>query len=141
MAELKSRHAFGSEANIQTALSAGAIDAFDILFLSEGKIGWVDKNGVPVILENKNQIVPVTELPDTGEEGVLYVCDNKFYYWNGEEFKTPNTDGGITESEMTDAINSAAEESLKAANAYTNAQIEEKMQTIDSIDGVSVVEF
>ena len=52
MAEnLRSRHAFGSEANIGTAIENGLIDEYDILFLDEKKIGWVDKNGNPVIVE------------------------------------------------------------------------------------------
>ena len=53
MAEnLRSRHAFGSEANIETALANGLIDEHDILFLDEKKIGWIDKNGNPVIVES-----------------------------------------------------------------------------------------
>ena len=47
---LKSRHAFGSEKDIEKALSTGAIDAFDILFLEEGKIGWIDGDGEIVIV-------------------------------------------------------------------------------------------
>lgn len=52
MAEnLRSKHAFGSEANVEAALASGAIDAYDILFLNEGKIGWVDKDGKVVIVK------------------------------------------------------------------------------------------
>lgn len=47
----KARHAFGSEANISEALAAGKIDAYDILFLDEKKVGWIDKNGEVVIAE------------------------------------------------------------------------------------------
>lgn len=53
MAEnLRSKHAFGSEANVDAALQSGAIDAYDILFLNEKKIGWIDKDGNKVIVEN-----------------------------------------------------------------------------------------
>ena len=45
MSNLKSKHAFGSEANINSALQQGKIDEHDILFLDERKIGWIDKNG------------------------------------------------------------------------------------------------
>lgn len=86
MSELKSRHAFGSEANIEAALAAGAIDAHDILFLNEGKIGWIDKDGQPIILEGKKQIVPVSSLPETGENGVVYIYDNQLYLWDGTQF-------------------------------------------------------
>lgn len=85
MAELKSRHAFGSEANIEAALAAGAIDAHDILFLNEGKIGWIDKEGKPIILEGKKQIVPVSTFPNTGEEGVIYVYNNQLYLWDEDK--------------------------------------------------------
>ena len=51
----KARHAFGSLENVDTALSAGTIDAYDILFVkdSEGKpyVGWIDKDGNKVIVE------------------------------------------------------------------------------------------
>lgn len=45
------RHAFGSEAKIEEALSIGKIDAYDILFLDEKKVGWVDRDGNVVIAE------------------------------------------------------------------------------------------
>lgn len=47
----KARHAFGSEAKISEALAAGTIDAYDILFLDEKKVGWITKNGEVVIAE------------------------------------------------------------------------------------------
>lgn len=50
MAE-KAKHAFGSEAKIPEALASGKIDAYDILFLDEKKVGWIDKNGEVVIAE------------------------------------------------------------------------------------------
>lgn len=50
MAE-RARHAFGSESNISEALAAGKIDAYDILFLDEKKVGWINKSGEVVIAE------------------------------------------------------------------------------------------
>lgn len=47
------KHAFGSEAKVDEALAAGTIDAYDILFLNEGKVGWIDKEGHKVIAEDK----------------------------------------------------------------------------------------
>lgn len=47
------KHAFGSEAKVDEALAAGTIDAYDILFLNEGKVGWIDKDGHKVIAEDK----------------------------------------------------------------------------------------
>ena len=54
---MRARHAFGSEKDIEKALASGSIDAFDILFLNEGKIGWITKQGEPLIIEDKQQIV------------------------------------------------------------------------------------
>ena len=85
----KARHAFGNSANIQSALTAGTIDAYDILFLdgdTEPKVGWVDKNGVVRLVEDKVQIVRVDELPVAdADENVVYIYDNEGYIWNGEQ--------------------------------------------------------
>lgn len=53
MSNLKSRHAFGSEANIASAIEQKLVDAYDILFLDEGKIGWIDKDGNVIIPDNE----------------------------------------------------------------------------------------
>lgn len=58
MAE-RARHAFGSSQNIEAAVQAGKIDAFDILFLdgdTDPKVGWLDKNGNPVIMESTTEL-------------------------------------------------------------------------------------
>ncbi len=82
----KARHAFGSEANIDAALKDGTLDAYDILFLDEKKIGWIDRNGNKVIIEDKKQIVRVEELPTTdGDSGVVYIYNNQGYIWDGEK--------------------------------------------------------
>lgn len=51
---LRSKHAFGSVLGIEDAKTAGKIDAFDILFLTDEdghRIGWITKDGETVILE------------------------------------------------------------------------------------------
>lgn len=53
---MKAKHAFGNLADVEKALEAGKIDSYDILFLdgdTEPKIGWIDKNGNPVILKDE----------------------------------------------------------------------------------------
>ena len=89
MATDKARHAFGNSANLESALNSGAIDAYDILFLdgdTEPKVGWVDKNGVVRLVEDKVQIVRVEELPITdGDENVVYIYNNEGYIWDGEQ--------------------------------------------------------
>ena len=53
MAE-RAKHAYGSRANLENAIANGAVDAYGVLFLKgEGEtpaIGWVDKNGNPVVI-------------------------------------------------------------------------------------------
>lgn len=53
---MKAKHAFGNLADVEKALETGRIDSYDILFLdgdTEPKIGWIDKNGNPVILKDE----------------------------------------------------------------------------------------
>lgn len=86
MAE-KARHAFGAFENVDSAISAGKINAYDILFLKDanGKpyVGWIDKEGEKVIVEDKVQIMRVDELPTTdGDENVVYIYNNEGYIWD-----------------------------------------------------------
>ena len=126
---LKSRHAFGAEANIDSALDQGLIDAYDILFLNEGKIGWIDKDGNKVILEDKDQVITVEALPEVGEPNIVYIYDSKFHFWNGTEFVTTN-ENGVNETVVNEKVAAAVQE----ANAYTDEQIAKAVIT-------EVVEF
>lgn len=51
----KAKHAFGALERIDEALSSGAINAYDILFVKDenGKpyVGWIDKDGNKVICD------------------------------------------------------------------------------------------
>ena len=51
----KSKCAFGSKENIETAKTNGAINQYDILFLDNGETGWIDKNGETVIATPRTQ--------------------------------------------------------------------------------------
>lgn len=56
----KAKHAFGMLENVDSAISSGKVDAYDILFVkdSNGKpyVGWVDKNGNKVICDDSAEI-------------------------------------------------------------------------------------
>ena len=56
----KAKHAFGMLENIDTAIAAGTIDAYDILFVKDanGKpyVGWVDKNGNKVVVDDSAKL-------------------------------------------------------------------------------------
>ena len=51
----KSKCAFGSKSNIDTAKTNGTINEYDILFLDNGETGWIDKNGETVIATPRTQ--------------------------------------------------------------------------------------
>lgn len=55
MAE-KAKHAYGSRANLDSAIASGKVDSFDVLFLSGENeapaMGWVSKDGEPIIIES-----------------------------------------------------------------------------------------
>ena len=40
-----SKSAFGSKENLETAKSAGKVDAFDVAYLTNGEIAWIAKDG------------------------------------------------------------------------------------------------
>lgn len=87
----KARHAFGLSSNIDSALEAGTIDAYDILFLDgdgEAKIGWIDKSGKKVIVGGNSVIYTDGGLPSTGEKGKIYIFEDEAYIWSGTGFKS-----------------------------------------------------
>ena len=55
----KAKHAFGALEQIDTALSSGKIDSYDILFVKDvnGKpyVGWIDKDGNKVIIDDSEK--------------------------------------------------------------------------------------
>ena len=86
MAE-KAKHAFGTLERVDEALAAGTIDAYDILFLKDANnnpyVGWIDKQGNKVIIEDKIQVVRVDELPmSNGDVNVVYIYNNEGYIWD-----------------------------------------------------------
>lgn len=51
----RARHAFGSRKNIESAISSALIDAYDILYLDNREIAWVDKDGNVVFSTSRTQ--------------------------------------------------------------------------------------
>ena len=127
---LRSKHAFGEFANLDKAIADGKIDAYDILFLdgkTEPKIGWVDKDGNVVILEDKKQVMAVDSLPETGNEDTIYICGSTFYFWNGSEFVASADNVGVSE----DLVNARFDDAVSEANAYTDEKIAEVSSGFD----------
>ena len=92
MATERAKHAFGTLEKVDSALAAGTIDAYDILFVKDanGKpyVGWIDKEGNKVIVEEEDEIIVVDgeSLPESGELGKVYIFGEDGYFWNGEKF-------------------------------------------------------
>lgn len=126
MAKSTSKHAFGSEANVDSAIARGLIDAYDILFLDEKKIGWLDANGNKIILDH--QVKHVSVLPAVGTMETLYICDSVLYFWDGKNFipvTTNGDNGGISEA-LVDA-------KIKIANAEVKQYTDEAIRAVNGI--------
>lgn len=91
----KSKHVFGSESDVDFALEHGLIDAYDILFLSDGKVGWIDWSGNKVIHKSKKQVVSIDKLPEKGDTEVLYIYNSQIYIWSDDEYFCLSSGGGI----------------------------------------------
>lgn len=134
MAE-RARHAFGSSQNIEAAVQAGKIDAFDILFLdgdTDPKVGWLDANGETKIVDTEKVIVVEGEsLPETGVEGKIYIFGEDGYFWNGTEFvnlckptdvTSLETQVGELEKEMEQKVDAATVQTM--IKDYSDSLIE-----------------
>lgn len=140
MAELKARHAFGSSSSIDAAIEANKIDAFDILFLdgdtTKPKVGWIDKNGNKVIVEDKVQIVRVDSLPtENGDSNVLYVHNNLGYVWDEAQTKCVPIAEGADITELQTKVTTLETE---IANKVDEQTVDNK---IAAISGLEIVEF
>lgn len=49
------KHAFGARENIEAAKAEGKLDAYDMLHLDNGEVGWLDKDGELVIHADRSQ--------------------------------------------------------------------------------------
>lgn len=126
----KAKHAFGMLENIDNALSNGAIDAYDILFVKDanGKpyVGWIDKDGNKVVVKEDDEIIVVEgeSLPESGESGKIYVHGSDAYVWNGEKFANlcKPTDVSALEEEIATKV--TAEEVNTMIKEYSDSLVE-----------------
>lgn len=133
MAE-KARFAFGSKANIGSALQRGDLDAYDFLCLAgeneKPSLGWIDKNGNPVFVECVKYIEVVSTLPEVGEEGIIYMMEGKGYVWYNGAF-----------APMSESVDLSKLED-KIATKADIATVETMIKTaVDENAGIKVIEF
>ena len=135
----KARHAFGNSANLESALNSGAIDAYDILFLdgdSEPKIGWVDKNGVVRLVQDKVQIVRVEELPVAdADENVVYIYNNEGYVWDGAKCAPMSKQADLS------TLETQVSELETQMNSKVDADVVQSMIEEYSESAMEIIEF
>ena len=146
---LRSKHTFGNSENIAQALSSKKIDEYDIMFLDgdtdNPKIGWIDKNGKPIIVQQKEDVVNVNSLPESGEIGKVYILGEDAFVWTGEKFSnlckptdvsaleeeiSKKADAEMVESQIDAVVDSL--ESYVARNANKNPWLYEIMKFSDA---------
>lgn len=95
----KAKHAYGSRKNLDAAIASGKVDKFDVLFLNgedeAPAMGWVDKNGNAIIIEQTDVSGIETELATKA---------------NAEE--------------VEEKLEKVATDSVAAAKAYTDGKVE-----------------
>lgn len=135
----KARHAFGNSENIQAALDAGTIDAFDILFMdgaTEPKVGWIDKDGNYRLVDTSCIItVEGDALPETGKGGKVYIFGDEGYFWNGTEYKPLAKSADLTTLE-TQVAELETQMSVKVDATTVQNMIEEYSES-----AIEIVEF
>lgn len=138
----KAKHAFGMLENIDSAISDGKIDSYDILFVkdADGKpyVGWIDKEGNKVIVEEDEKIVRVDALPTAdGDENVVYIYNNEGYIWDGSKCVPLSKSTDLTTLE-----NQVSNLETEVANKVDTTTVEEMITTaIEEANAVEVVEF
>lgn len=154
----RARHAFGMLENIDSAISAGTIDAFDILFVKDanGKpyVGWIDKSGNKVILEDKTQIVRVDDLPTAdGDENVVYIYNNEGYVWDGTQCVSLTKSADLTaletqvsslETQISNKVDATTVQTMvdTKVEEAVDVKVEEIVEAkVEEIVGNEVVEF
>ena len=90
------------------------------------KIGWVDKNGNPVILKEEDEVVIVNgeSLPESGETGKIYVHGSDAYVWNNNEFVNLCKPTDVSALEVEIATKVTAEEVKTMIKESENSLVE-----------------
>ena len=120
---MKAKHAFGSEAKISEALAAGKIDAYDILFLDEKKVGWINKSGEVVIAEPDLSGVEAEIATKANAEEVEAKFATKA---NTEDVAALETELAtkVNAQEVEAKIGQAVTDTVASTKAYTDGKIE-----------------
>ena len=106
---LRSKHAFGALENVDQAITDGKVDSYDILFVEDknGKpyVGWVNKAGEKVIVDNSAEIAELESELSTKA--------------NAEEVKAE-----LATKVSAEEVETKIEASVNSAKAYTDGKVE-----------------
>ena len=122
---MKAKHAFGSSSSVNAAIQSGKIDAFDILFLDGDtdapKIGWIDKNGNPVILKDEKADL-------SGIEADVEALETEM----ATKANAKEVDAEIAKKadavEVEEKINTAVTDTVATVKAYTDGKVESAVE-------------
>lgn len=118
MATDKARFAYGSKSKVATAIESGAINEYDFLCLSgeneRPSVGWVDANGNPIFVECVKYVEVVSALPETGEEGIIYMLEGKGHVWYDGAFvpMTESVDLSVLEAKIDSKVDTKTVETM-----------------------------
>ena len=109
----RAKHAFGALERVDSAIQSGSVDSFDILFVKDesGKpyIGWVDKNGQKVIVNDDAEFAALEE--EIAKKASLVEVEAEL----ATKANTKDVDAKIGQSAL---------DSVASANAYTDGKVE-----------------
>lgn len=127
----KAKHAYGSRKNLDAAIASGAVDAYDVLFLNgEGEtpaMGWVDKNGNPVIVEGADLSGVEAELATKANAEEVKALENQMATKaNADEVTELGNQIAtkVNAAEVDEKINTAVTDSVATAKSYTDGKVE-----------------
>lgn len=137
---LRSKHVFGSLVSLEAAIAAGKVDAYDILFLKDQNdvpvIGWLDKSGNPVFLEDETRecVVEVEALPESGEARKIYIFEEDGYFWDGTKFINLCKPTDVSELiSSIKALEDMVTKNAAEAKAYTDEKAEKVLDHVKHV--------
>ena len=133
----KAKFAYGSLANLDAAVSAGKIDEFDLLCLvDEGvaRIGWLDRNKKPVLVDTEPRVVAVDALPEAGEPGIIYIVGEIVYIYAGGKFIaiSESTDLTALKEHVSVFEDKVAALEAEMANKINAEEVDAKIEQINN---------
>ena len=117
---LKAKHAHGSRKSLESAITNKVIDNFDVLFLSgedeNPAMGWLDKNGNPIILSPADEVAKL-------ETQVKTKLAEKA---DAETVKTMEAEiaNKVSAEEVNAKVKASVEDGIAVAKAYTDGKVE-----------------